>query len=112
MTATKNTEPLIDPANPSPTKLIYQIIKRTVEKIWETYCRTDETHATLSEAEIKRFLCEFLQSHNIDKDGIDIVYTNMDTNGDQMIDKYEMFVFFAFLWPEIDSKTFVFVGPT
>ena len=40
------------------------------------------------------FLADFLKAHDIDKEGIDIVFENMDTDGNGMIDKYEMAVFF------------------
>ena len=74
--------------------MIYAIVKRHVDKIYETYCRSDGTHTFLTEQEIKRFLKEFLNSHKIDRDGIDILYSNMDINGDNQIDKYGMVVFF------------------
>ena len=44
--------------------------------------------------EIRRFLADFLKSHDIDENGIDIVYSNIDTAGSGMINKYKMAVFF------------------
>ena len=48
----------------------------------------------MTEPEIKKFLAAFLKSHNIDESGVDIVFKQMDINGDGKINKYELAVFF------------------
>ena len=73
-------------------KVIYAIVQRTINKIWESYSRTHEEF--LTEKEIKKFLKDFLKSHDIDKSGLEIVYLNLDKKGRGFINKYEMTVFF------------------
>ena len=48
----------------------------------------------MTEPEIKKFLAAFLKSHKIDESGVDIVFKQMDINGDGKINKYELAVFF------------------
>ena len=71
---------------------VYIIIAKIVEKIWKTYSREDP--AFLNSNEIKLFLEEFLKNHDCRADARDIVFQNMDKDGNGKIDKYEMTVFF------------------
>ena len=69
------------------------MVRNNVNDIWSKYAQ-DKDDIYLSGEQIRIFLADFWASHNIDKAGIDIVFENMDSDGNGMIDKYEMAVFF------------------
>ena len=71
---------------------IYTIVKKNVEEVWKNYA-SQQGQVNLTQVEIKKFLTAFLKSHGIDESGVDIVFKQMDINGDGQINKYELAVF-------------------
>ena len=73
---------------------IFDVISRIVNLIFEHYLKIDTE--LLSNSEVRGFLKEFLRSNDQDgdKENVDIVLSNMNTDSTGQIDKYNLAVFF------------------
>ena len=74
-------------------ELIYRAVRNTVNNIWEKYSNEETDSGLLNPNEIKSFLKDFLKDHQISETDLDFIVSNMNTDKNGRIDKYEMTAF-------------------